>query len=193
MKNVLRIATSVVLIGSMLCGMAGCSSFGRGKKARERGDAIMAAYLDLRGDKVSRYFNEDDEDYDAQCKIIKFILVDLENGGTSFDENFKPNKVKLEMDGDEATIYYTYNIKDGDSYEFVLNLEEDGDDWVIADNEDFIVDAVDFIIGIEYAEGKKSTRKSIEEFMDRIGVSKVSKVGQAYYDFLISEYTIACY
>lgn len=181
MKNLVKVLGSVILTASMLLSMTGCSMMKEMREARVVGDEIMEYAFDLKGSKLAKYFNEDDDLYDYQVEMIEATTEDFDTANIEF-KDMKSNKTHIDYKNGVATIDYAFPIKGGDTYEFQLVLEKDGDDWVIEDNEEFIVNYVNFVMEIYYEEGDKDDREFIEEVMDAYGVSKVSKIGQAYYD-----------
>ena len=177
MKKIVRLVGSSVLAGSMLLGMTGCAL----TDVKNAGTEIMSNSLNFKGSKVTKYFNEDDDDYDVQCELFEQYM---DNMAEFLDMDYDEVVVKsyhIDIKNNDATIEYVYQIE-GETFEYELNLTKDGDDWVIEDNEEFIVNYVNFVMEIYYEEGDKDDREFIEEVMDAYGVSKVSKIGQAYYD-----------
>ena len=65
MKKIVRLVGSSVLAGSMLLGMTGCAL----TDVKNAGTEIMSNSLNFKGSKVTKYFNEDDDDYEYERPV----------------------------------------------------------------------------------------------------------------------------
>ena len=81
----------------------------------------------------------------------------------------------------DATIVYKVSIEDYEQ-DLEFNLVKDGDDWVIADNEEFLVAFLDFVFEAAYEEGNKDDKYFLEDGMDFLGVRKIEKLASKTYD-----------
>ncbi|MCQ2467778.1 MAG: hypothetical protein MJ166_09695 [Clostridia bacterium] len=183
MKKLVKLATSLVLIGSMVLSMTGCAI----TDVKNKGNEIMDNVFALKASKVTKCFNEDDDDYDAQVEMFEDLSDDFENELEIGFEDVKANKTSININNDDATIEYVFPIED-EEYEFTLELTKDGDDWVIADNEEFMVSVWNLYFEVTMDAGSKSQKQLVEDLMDEVGVSKVGKLGQAFYDTGIEIY-----
>lgn len=177
MKKFAKIFASVTLIASMAMSLAGCAL----TDAKNAGDEIMGLAFELKGSKVTKYFNEDDKKSDEQCASFEDIINDFEKQLELEFEDVTPKANKVAVKNDEATLDYKILIGDGE-YEFTLNLEQDGDDWVIADNEEFSVQLYTLFFDIVDDEGSKSQKAFIKEARENVGVKNNEKLAQAIYD-----------
>lgn len=176
MKKSVKLIGSIMLIGSMLFSMAGCSL----TDVKNTGDDILEMAFNGKK-KVTKYLNEDDDDYDIQCEFMEEILeaMDEELSLDYEDTEFKSNKITVK--NKDATIVYKVSIEDYEQ-DLEFNLVKDGDDWVIADNGEFLVAFLDFVFEAAYEEGNKDDKYFLEDGMDFLGVRKIEKLASKTYD-----------
>ena len=179
-KNIAKVTVSVALLGAMSLSMTGCDISDVGKTGKE----IMGGVFDLDKD-VSDFLNEDDDDYDFQVEYFEDMLEVFEDSLDLKFDDIKANKTNINVKNKKATVNYSYPIE-GEVFEFELNLVKDGDDWVIDDNEEFIVDVADLYFEIIDEVGSKSQKKAIKEFCEEADCD-LEDAGQALYD---SEYKV---
>lgn len=179
MKKLGKILTSLVIVLSMALSMTGCAI----KEVKETGDEIMNMAFNQKS-KITKYLDEDDDDFDAQCIFIDelFDLMDDTLSLDYSDTEFKMNKVNVTKKS--ATIVYNVTIEDYDA-EFEFDLVQDGDDWIIADNEQFIVALLDFVFQSAYEEGNKSDKEFIEDGLEYFDIKKPEKLAdKTYYEYI---------
>ena len=98
MKKLVKIVGSVALIGSMLFSMAGCAI----TDVKNKGSEIMDYVFELKGSKITKYFNEDDDDYDDQVEFFEEVLDVLENDFEVGFEDVKASKTSINIKNDDA-------------------------------------------------------------------------------------------
>lgn len=180
MKKFVKVFGAAVLMATMLLNMTGCD-FKTIKEVRTAGDEIMECAFDLDSKKLIKHMNEDDKDYDFQVLFYEDILDEMDDMDAQLT-NMHSKSTKIDINKDEATIHYLYPMKNGEEYEFTLELEKDGKDWIIADNEAFIEDYIGFNMEIHY-DGPKDDKQVVKDIMEDYDVNKPSKIGKATYEY----------
>lgn len=178
MKKIVRLVGSSVLAGSMLLGMTGCAL----TDVKNAGTEIMSNSLNFKGSKVTKYFNEDDDDYDVQCELFEQYM---DNMAEFLDMDYDEVVVKsyhIDVKNNDATIEYVYEIED-ETFEYELNLTKDGDDWVIEDNEEFITSTWQLYFEIADEISGKSVRSELEDMKDYYGCDDYEELAEAFYDY----------
>lgn len=180
MKKFVKLFASVAVIGSMIFSMTGCVV----TDAKNAATDIMDNVFNFKASKVEKYMDEDDKEFDEQCELLEDLFDGLQEELDVGFEDMHSTNFNVSVKNNDAKIVLTYPIEEG-KYEIELNLVKDGEDWIIADNEEFIVSITNFIFEVVNEEGSKSQKKYIDAMLDELDISKVSKIGQALYDEMI--------
>lgn len=177
MKKLVKVLGSIALIGSFILSLTGCAI----TDVKNTSDELMDSVFDMKSKKVCKFLNEDD-DYDMNEAIVDAFFDDCDTMKFSFT-NIKPSKTNIHIENKMATIDLVYPIKNGGDYDYQLVLEKDGDDWVVSDNEEFIVNTVNLFLEIYYDIGSDDQVEIIETIMENYDVNKPGKIGQKYYNW----------
>lgn len=182
MKKFAKLFASVAVICSMILSMTGCAV----TDAKNAATDIMDNVFNFKASKIEKYMDEDDHDFDDQCEVLENIFDGLQDELDVGFEDMHSTNFNVSIKNNDATVVLTYPIEDG-KYDIELHLVKDGEDWIIGDNEEFIVAITNFIFGVVNEEGSKSQKKYIDMMMDELDISKVGKIGQTIYDEMMDD------
>lgn len=177
MKKLVKIAGSLAIIMSLAMSMTGCVL----TDVKNKGSEIMGNVFDLKASKVVKSFNEDDDDCDEQGEAFEKMVEYLEDSFELGFEDVAPKAKSTKVNNNDATIIYTISIED-ENYDFELALVKDGDDWVISDNEEFIVSVLTLYFDVIQDAGSKSQKNGVKDLMEMYNVKKTGKLAQKMYD-----------
>lgn len=185
MKKHFKVATSLLLVFSMVMSLSSCVS----TDVKTAGKEIMDNLFDGKTEKVLKAMDKKDDDFEAQTYAFELFFEDYDEDLLDFlyDDDVVFSKEKVSVKDDEGTISYVLEIA-GEEYDFELNLVNSGKTWKIENNADFIVSVFDLIYTVGEEEGSKDFDAMANWYKSVTGASKVSKLGSATYDYLIDEY-----
>lgn len=176
-KKIIFLFMSLLLIISMVsCG---------NDVVKEQGRNIVDYTMNGKSSKISKLFNKDDDDYDANCYLIEDLITEAEDYMECvFDSDYEYSKEKITTSNDEATIEYVLKIEDGE-FEYTLDIVKDDDKWIIADNAQYIIRTYALYIEVALEVGDKSVKKEIKEMLEDGDYDDALEAAEdAYYEML---------
>ena len=180
MKNKIKFVGTVVLLVAMLGGIAGCAN----AQIKETSEDIMKNALAFKGRKVTKYFNQEDKYCDDDAELFEEYMDNFVDYLEMDYDEVKVKDIDIEAKKKDATVDFVFEIED-EEFEFELNLTKDGDEWVIDDNEDFIISVWSLYFDISYETGSKSQREKIDTLMERYDADDTDELASEFYEYSV--------
>lgn len=177
MKKILKRSLLLMLVMMLVMCMTSCGN----DEIKSAGEEIVNNTLAAKDKKIVKVFNEDDDDYDINVELVQSLFE-------SFSDEVKVSKLKPEItkakvdaSKDAASIDYTIDIND-EEYSYELALTKDGDNWIISDNYDYMINTIELYIEIILEEGDDSEAEDIEDMMDEMDFDDYFELAEYMYD-----------